>query len=97
MKEGSAKQDVEVDRAEVSKTLTDYMEQANKRHAFPNDDRPLDLKHLKLVALLQDDKSKEILQAVQLELPIGTVTSRLARARAALAEQVFGPQEVTPP
>lgn len=69
VKDGSAKQDAEVDRAELTKALTDYLEQANQRRAFPNEDRPLDLKHLKLVAFLQDDKSKEILQAVQVELP----------------------------
>jgi hypothetical protein len=38
------------------------------RRPFPGEDRPLDLKDLKVVAFLQDDESKTVLQAAQAEL-----------------------------
>lgn len=57
-----------VDLAAVRKELTGYLDGAAKERPFPNPDRPLDLKTLKVVALVQDDDSGEILQAV--ELPV---------------------------
>lgn len=65
----SDKQTVRVEVGNVRKTLSDYLETANKKHPFAADDRPLELKHLKVVALVQDDKSKEILQAAQADVP----------------------------
>lgn len=52
-------------RKEIEKYLDDYA--ANER-PFRDDARPLDLKVLKVIALVQNDKTQEILQAVQLEV-----------------------------
>ena len=48
--------------------LVKYLDDFGKQRPFPNTDRPLDFKHLKAVALVQDDASREILQAVQVDV-----------------------------
>ncbi len=68
LKEPTVKQEVKVNLADLRKTLADYLEAANKRRPFLIDDRPLDLKHLKVVAFIQNDKTKEVLQAVQVDV-----------------------------
>jgi hypothetical protein len=68
LKEPKVKQEVKVNLSDLRKKLADYLEEANKRRPFLNDDRPLDLKHLKVVAFIQNDKTKEILQAVQVDV-----------------------------
>jgi RNA polymerase sigma factor (sigma-70 family) len=67
LKEASSKQTATVDLAELKKQLADYLEEVNKKRPFPLDRRPLDLKNLKVVALVQDDKTGEILQATEVD------------------------------
>jgi len=63
-------QSVTIKTAELRETISKYLQNFAKEEAeFPKPDRPLDLKNLKLVALIQDDATKEILQATQIELP----------------------------
>jgi hypothetical protein len=69
MKEGTSKQKATIDLAEVTKTLTSYLEEANKKRAFFDDERPLALKKLKVIAFIQDDDSKEIFQAASADVP----------------------------
>lgn len=58
--------DVAAIRAELVKYLDEY---AAKERPFPYPKiRPLDMKDLKAVALVQDDKTGEILQAVQFDV-----------------------------
>jgi hypothetical protein len=52
-------------RANLSKFLDDF---AKEEGAFPRPDRPLALKNLKLVAFIQNDATKEVLQAVQVDV-----------------------------
>jgi hypothetical protein len=52
-------------RATLNKYLDDF---AKQEGAFPRSDRPLALRNLKLVALVQNDATKEILNAVQVDL-----------------------------
>ena len=73
-----------VDLAEVTKTLNEYLTSAGKRRPFTDDDRPLDLKHLKVVAFIQDKESKEVLQAAQVEL--GEAKVELKPAAKAVAD-----------
>ena len=67
LKEATAKQDVIVDLAEVKKGLNDYL----AKEKFDEDSRPLDLKNLKVVAFIQNDDSKEVLQTAQVDLSQG--------------------------
>jgi hypothetical protein len=53
-------------RSELTKYLDDF---AKNESPFPRADRPLALRNLKLVALVQNDATKEILHAVQVDLP----------------------------
>jgi hypothetical protein len=53
---------------ELRKQLNAYLDDYATKRPFPHADRPLDLKGLKVVALVQDDQSKEILQAKQAEV-----------------------------
>jgi hypothetical protein len=69
LKDAKAAQKVTVSLGDVKKALTDYLASADKKRPLIDDDRPMDLKHLKLIALIQDDESKEILQAAQIDMP----------------------------
>jgi len=53
---------------DVRKDLAKYLESYEKTRPFPNADRPMALKKIKVIALIQDDESKEILQAIQLDV-----------------------------
>jgi hypothetical protein len=69
LKQKSTKQDIRMDLGDVKKNLNDYL--GNFKGAkFAEDERPLDLKHLKIVAFIQnDDGDKDIFQAAQIDLP----------------------------
>jgi len=69
LKQKSTKHDIRVELGDVKKNLNDYL--ANFKGAkFAEDERPLDLKHLKIVAFIQnDDGDKDIFQAAQIDLP----------------------------
>lgn len=60
-----------LDLADVRKKLAGYLDEYAKDQPFPNAERPLALKGLKVVALVQDDDTGEILQALQLPVPGG--------------------------
>jgi hypothetical protein len=62
------KQTVKVSLADVTKALDEYLNDFSKKRKYTFDDRPMDLKQLKLVAFIQDDASKEVLQAAQVDL-----------------------------
>jgi hypothetical protein len=63
---GSARQQVTIDLAELRKSLRGELAQQS---AFKEGNWPLALKHLKVVALVQDDDSKDVLQAEQADVP----------------------------
>jgi hypothetical protein len=69
LKQKSSKHDVRVNLDDVKKSLSDYL--ANyKGHKFEEDERPLDLKHLKIVAFVQnDDGDHDVFQAAQIDVP----------------------------
>ena len=67
--DASAKKKASVNLAELRKALTSYLDRAAKEQPFLDDERPMNLRHLKVVAFIQDDKSKEVLQAVQTDVP----------------------------
>jgi hypothetical protein len=70
MTEAKAKQSVKVDLADLKKSLDEYMTTFNKgARKFGDDEYPLSMKYLKVVAFIQDDDSKEILQGVQIDVP----------------------------
>jgi hypothetical protein len=69
VKEKSATQKVVVSIPELREKLAKYLEEAEAEHGFPTSARPLDLKKLKVVAFLQDDDGKEVLQAIQADVP----------------------------
>ncbi len=82
LEKATSKQTATVDLAELKKQLATYLEEVNKKRPFPTippgingltvrDKRPLDLKNLKVVALVQDDKTGEILQAAEVDLGAG--------------------------
>jgi hypothetical protein len=61
---------------ELRANLIKYLDNAAQARPFRYPDRPLDLKHLKVVGLIQDDTSKEILNVLQVDIG-GEVTTRL--------------------
>jgi thiol-disulfide isomerase/thioredoxin len=63
-------QSVTIDTDALRADLTKYLDNFAKTEGqFPRADRPLALRNLKLVALVQNDATKEIVQAVQVDLP----------------------------
>ena len=56
------------DLGAVRTGLTKYLDEFAKIRPFPKSDRPMDMKDLKVIALVQNDKTKEIVQAVQIEV-----------------------------
>jgi hypothetical protein len=65
LKEKAAKVSASFSLADLKKSLNEYLE----KHNFSEEDRPMKLDNLKVVAFVQDDDSKAILQAVQVEVP----------------------------
>jgi hypothetical protein len=68
LKDKSSKHTASVDLDELRRSLTSYLDNFAKQRPFPSSDRPLDFKNLRLIALVQDDSTKEILQAKQVEI-----------------------------
>jgi hypothetical protein len=75
--EKATRVEVRVDRKELAKSLNKYLNDWQPQGAgapgkkptfFPEDDRPLNLQHLKVLAFLQDNKTKEVLQAAQVDV-----------------------------
>lgn len=66
LKDGKATASVKLD--ELKKTLADYMEAFNKERPFSNPDRPLKFEHLKVIVLVQNDETGEILNAAQFDV-----------------------------
>ena len=56
---------VEVDPERLSRWVAGF---AERQGEFPRPDRPLALKNLKLVAFVQNDETREVLTAVQIDL-----------------------------
>ncbi len=69
LKDSSGKQAVSVSVADLNKALTQYMTEYGKERGYIDEERPLDLKRLKVVAFVQDNSTKEILAAAQTDLP----------------------------
>ena len=67
--EKTSKQMASVDLDELRSNLKKYLDDyAGKGRAFPNADRPLELRDLHVVAFIQNDETNEVLQAVRVEV-----------------------------
>ncbi len=65
-----AEQSVSFDTEELRAELTKYLDNFVKEESpFPRPDRPLGLKNLKLIAFVQNDATREVLHAVQVDVP----------------------------
>ena len=66
LKEKTTKQQATVDLDELRKKLKTYIERLEKDgEQFMSRERPMEFKKLRVVALVQDDATKEILQAAE--------------------------------
>jgi hypothetical protein len=69
LKEKTGKQEATVDLDDLRKSLKKYLDDyADKEDAFPNKERPLELKNLRVIAFVQNDLTKEVLQAIQVDV-----------------------------
>ncbi|VTR92641.1 cleaved adhesin domain protein : Uncharacterized protein OS=Singulisphaera acidiphila (strain ATCC BAA-1392 / DSM 18658 / VKM B-2454 / MOB10) GN=Sinac_3186 PE=4 SV=1 [Gemmata massiliana] len=68
IKDKAFKRTVTADLGDVRKDLTKYLDEYAKTRAFSKPDRPMDMKALKVIALVQNDKTGEIVQAAQIEV-----------------------------
>jgi hypothetical protein len=70
MEKKSGSYDATVNVAEVRKGLEKYLTNyAAKEAPFPTPGRPLDLKKLKIIAFVQNDDTKDVYQAAQIDIP----------------------------
>jgi hypothetical protein len=68
--EKESKHTAALDLNELRKELTNYLDNSTQRtpFPFPNSERPLDFRRLRLVAFVQDDASGEVLQVAQVDV-----------------------------
>jgi hypothetical protein len=72
LKDGKLRYEGKIDISKIKRELDDYLrayEEANKT-TFPL--KPLDLSHLRLVAFVQNDQTKEVYQAASIAFPTGS-------------------------
>ncbi|MER3415658.1 MAG: hypothetical protein C4297_05525 [Gemmataceae bacterium] len=69
VKSAAHKETVTLQLADLRKELLNYWETSNRRQKYPDAEKPVELKKLKVVALIQDEKNKEILCAAQADVP----------------------------
>jgi hypothetical protein len=73
LKEKTSMQSAKVALGDLAKGLDDYLTRyqapRTKQRPFVGEDFPLNFEHLKVVALIQDDETKKILQASQVDVP----------------------------
>jgi len=63
--EKTLKKPVEIDLGEIRRGLTKYLDDFSATRPFPNPDRPMEMSHLGIIALVQNDATGEILNAAQ--------------------------------
>ena len=74
VKDKALKMTTTADLGEVRKSLTKYLDDftaENPNRTFTRPDRPMDMKSVRVIAMVQDDKTGEILQARQIEIEGG--------------------------
>ena len=54
--------------ADLRKKLEKYLDNFAKDQPFPSKERPLELKKLRVIAFVQNDDTREILQTAQVEV-----------------------------
>jgi hypothetical protein len=75
LNEANSQHSVTVNLDDLKKKLVKYLDNFAETRPFPYTERPLDFKHLKVVALVQDDETKEILQVTQVDVD-GELTTK---------------------
>ena len=71
LKDKAFKHTATVDLADVRKELTKYLDDfvaANPNRPFARPDRPMDMKAVRVIAMVQNDKTGEIVQTMQIEV-----------------------------
>ena len=69
LKRKSSTQLLTVSLADVRKRIEEHLKQQAREQPFPSDERPLGLKGLKVVAFIQDDSTRQVLQSAQAGVP----------------------------
>jgi hypothetical protein len=65
----AAKQSAAVDLGELRDQLNQYLDKAAQKRDIGDLPRPMDFRRLYVVAFVQNDETKEVLQAVQVDVP----------------------------
>jgi hypothetical protein len=66
----TVEQSYQVNLEELRKSLKEYLDKYDKEAPAPTKDRPLALKNLKVVAFVQNDSTRAVLQAAQADVPV---------------------------
>ena len=87
LKAKTGKQQATVDLAKLRERLTEYLTEVGKKTPFPNESRPLDLKNLYVVAFVQNDENKEVLQSVQVK--VGRASKRSSGEPSRVSDRIM--------
>lgn len=68
VKDGQARQSIQVNLKDVEKALSEYLDKFAAKRKTEFEDVPLELKKLKVIAYLQNTKTKEVLQVAQVNV-----------------------------
>jgi thiol-disulfide isomerase/thioredoxin len=68
----ATRQTASVDLDKLRKDLNQYLNQVNSETPFSSSERPMAMRHLRVVAFVQNDGTKEVLQAAQADVPKDT-------------------------
>nr|BAL57178.1 hypothetical conserved protein [uncultured Planctomycetota bacterium] len=69
LEKDKTRQSVRVDLVNLEKDLRDYLNRYARETPFPDDEQPLELRHLRVIALIQDLATREILHAALADVP----------------------------
>jgi hypothetical protein len=58
-----------VDLAQVRKDINAYLDKMKEKEKFPDKQRPMEMKELRVIAFVQNDDKGEVLQAVMVDVP----------------------------
>ncbi|MBL8822823.1 MAG: hypothetical protein JNJ77_09570 [Planctomycetia bacterium] len=68
IKDKNFKHQVSADISKLRSELNNYLDEFGKTRPFPSTNRPLDMKNLKVIALVQNQETGEIVQACQIDV-----------------------------
>ncbi|HXY33520.1 MAG TPA: hypothetical protein VEI07_04785 [Planctomycetaceae bacterium] len=82
LKDGKLRYEGKVDLKSIKRQLDDYLRAYEEAQKMTFSNKPLDLSHLRLVAFVQNDQTKEVYQAATIPFPSGPAPATAPKSQA---------------